>query len=377
MTATTIEWTDETLAVSRGCEAVSAGCLNCYAARIAARFSGEGQPFEGLARMKPQPDDRQGRRRPSLAVWTGDITLVPKALLEALRWSPRNRKRVFVGSVTDIFHREVPFEYLAALWAVMAATPWVTYQIVTKRPERMAEFFRWLDGQHRINGTSAYTYTLIDLLRRKSVISASLTARDEKRLFAAQLAAENDPREWPLKNVHLLTSTENQETLDERVPHLLDCPAVVHGISAEPLLGPLDIRPYLRAKFPRGPGFLNGRAYVNSHGTNVLRWVIVGGESGPGARPCEAKWLRDLGYQIGAANAEHIERGEATRCAFFLKQLGSCAVDAPNGLAGAALKVPPDFAELVSKRLKNSHGGDESEWPADLQGLRAFPVPAA
>jgi protein gp37 len=104
MSKTTIQWTDETLNPSRGCEAVSPGCLNCYAARTATRFSGEGEPFEGLARMKSQPDDRQGRKRPSLAVWTGDITLVPKALLEALRWSPRKHKRVFVGSVTDIFH---------------------------------------------------------------------------------------------------------------------------------------------------------------------------------------------------------------------------------------------------------------------------------
>lgn len=375
MSKTAIQWTDETLNPARGCEAISPGCLNCYAARMATRFSGEGQIFEGLARMKPQPNDRQGRPRPSLAVWTGDVTLVPKALRQALSWSPKISKRVFVGSVTDIFHREVPFEYLCALFAVMAATPHVTYQLVTKRPARMVEFFEWLEAKHRVNGGGSRIVTIIDRARRHGAFGAPLTPREEQRLVNA-MVADRDRCVWPLPNVHLLVSAENQEMLDERVPLLLDCPAVVHGISAEPLLGSLDIRPYLRAKFPRGPGLLNGRAYGRSHGENVLRWVISGGESGPGARPCEVEWHRDLRWQIIQANAEHIERQEPGLCAFFPKQLGSCAVDAANGLAGAAVHVPDEYTRPLTHRLKDSHGGDESEWPVDLQGLRAFPVPA-
>ena len=407
MSKTTIQWTDETLNPARGCEAVSPGCLNCYAARTATRFSGDGQPFEGLASMKAQPNDRHGRSRPPLAVWSGKVTLVPAALREALSWSPKKPKRVFVGSVTDMFHKDVPFEYLAALFAVMAATPWVTYQLVTKRPERMREFFEWLEAKHRVNGGGSRIYTLIDRSRRHGAVGAPLTKREEQRLVDAMLV-DRDRCVWPLPNVWLLTSTENQQTFDERVRHLLACPAVVHGVSAEPLLGPIDMGLDRWVRLPRAVhsdripgvplpsltaepgvykaeinrlGALSIRVRAGDHGVLGikpaeferlhLRWVIVGGESGPGARPFKLPWARDIHRQVQRA----WKLGIQSR--LFLKQLGACAEDEQNGLAGAAVKVDPDFAELVTKRLKDSHGGDESEWPADLQGLRAFPVPAA
>ena len=389
MSKTTISWTDDSLNPARGCTAVSPGCANCYAARHATRFSKPGLSFAGLARLKDQPRDANGRKRPKLAVWSGEVTLIPKALHEPLHWSPKHPKRVFVGSVTDMFHDKVPFEYIAALFAVMAATPWVTYQLVTKRPETMADWFRWAEALYPwkvMTKTAAY-YGLDEI--------------DLDRLALAP---------WPLPNVHLLTSTENQETFDARVPHLLACPAVVHGVSAEPLLGPIDmgldrwvrIRETVRADWIPGVSLPGDdlevlpavyRAESNALGALsistpggaigikpaeferlALRWVIAGGESGPGARPCDAEWIRDLHRQCVAANTvPACAAGRHT--AFFLKQLGALAVDDGHKIMGARLPITREAYKNI-RRLKDAAGGDEAEWAPDLQGLRAFPIPS-
>jgi hypothetical protein len=218
------------------------------------------------------------------------------------------------------------------------------------------------------------------------------------------------PAPWPLPNVHLLTSTENQETFDVRVPHLLACPAVVHGISAEPLLGPIDmaldrwvrIRETVRADRIAGvrlpgddlevaPGIykaesnqlgaLSIRTPSGALGIKpgeferlYLRWIIPGGESGPGARRCDTAWIRDLYRQTVAANTIPV-CAAGGHVAFFIKQLGARAVDELHGIAGARLPITREAYKNI-RRLKDSHGGDESEWAPDLQGLRAFPIPA-
>lgn len=362
MSKTTIAWTDDSLNPARGCTAVSPGCLNCYAARHATRFSKPGLSFAGLARLKDQGRDANGRKRPKLAVWSGEVTLIPKALHEPLHWSPKHPKRVFVGSVTDMFHEQVPFEYISALFAVMAATPWVTYQLVTKRPERMAEWFRWA-GEHPCKA-----------MRDGAAFYGLGGELDFDKLAAAP---------WPLPNVHLLTSTENQETFDERVPHLLACPAVVHGISAEPLLGPIDmgLGSWVRTgPWPDGASIVVRTDRPRSFRVDpdfrpeptplALRWVIAGGESGPGSRPCDTAWIRDLYQQCSAANT--IPACAAGRhTAFFLKQLGARAHDELHGIAGARVKINANV-----RHLKDAAGGDESEWAPDLQDLRAFPSPA-
>lgn len=356
MSKTSISWTDESLNPARGCTAISPGCLNCYAARHATRFSKPGLSFAGLARLKDQPPDANGRKRPKLAVWSGEVTLIPKALHEPLHWSPDHPKRVFVGSVTDMFHEAVPFEYIAALFAVMAATPWVTYQLVTKRPERMAEWFRWAEALYPwkvMTKTAAY-YGLDEI--------------DLDRLALAP---------WPLPNVHLLTSTENQETFDARVPHLLACPAVVHGVSAEPLLGPIDMGldrwvrtgpwpdgTFIVVRTDRPRSFRVDPDFRPEPTPLALRWVIAGGESGPGARVCDAEWIRDLHRQCMVTNT-----------AFFPKQLGALAIDDDHGIVGARLPLSREAAMYV-RRLTDAHGGDETEWAPDLQGLRSFPSPA-
>lgn len=340
MSKTTIEWTDRTLSIARGCDAVSPGCLNCYAARMAARFARPGEPFDGLAVLKDQPPARNGSKRGKLAVWTDKpVMLVPDAMLEAL--SLRKPCKVFVCSMSDLFHDDVPFEYIAVWWAFMAASPHITYQIVTKRAARMARFFEWLRERGGLPGhREAIEAYIAD--RIPSGPRGWFTAHPKIRHRLMGAVPEVLPNVW------LLVSAENQATLDERVPHLLACPAVVRGISAEPLLEFLNLRPHFEG----------------------LDWVIVGGESGPGARPFELEWARSIRRQLREG-----ARLGLTKAALFLKQLGSCAMDAENGIAGRDLKVPSDIVDLSKvRRLKDSHGGDEAEWPADLQGLRAFPV---
>ena len=367
MSKTSIEWCDEVLNPARGCTAVSPGCLNCYAARHATRFSKPGLAFAGLAHLKDQPRDASGRKRPKLAVWSGEVTLIPKALHEPLHWSPKHPKRVFVGSVTDMFHAQVPFEYIAALFAVMAATPWVTYQLVTKRPERMAEWFRWT----------------AEMGPWKAMLAGALEYLQE----APSHPSLSTDAPWPLPNVHLLTSTENQETFDARVPHLLACPAVVHGVSAEPLLGPIDMGlggwvrtgpwpdgAFIVVRTDRPRSFRVDPDFRPEPTPLALRWVIAGGESGPGARLCDAEWIRDLRRQCVAANTV-TACADGRHTAFFPKQLGALAYDERNYIAGARLPLGPDTPAPV-RRLKDAHGGDETEWAPDLQGLRAFPIPA-
>src|SRR4051812_16655088 len=129
-TVTSIEWTDRSWNPIRGCSRVSAGCEHCYAEQIAARFSGPGMPYEGLAR----------RRTNGKAQWTGRIRVIPDALREPLKW--RKPCRVFVNSMSDLFHENAPESFIAATFAVMALARRHTFQILTKRPERMRDLLR-------------------------------------------------------------------------------------------------------------------------------------------------------------------------------------------------------------------------------------------
>ena len=225
---TSIEWTDTTWNPVRGCSRASSGCEHCYAERMASRFCGPGEPYEGLARRAP-------------ARWTGEVTLVPRVLAEPLKW--RKARRVFVNSMSDLFHAALTDEQIAAVFGVIAATPQHTYQILTKRPERM-------------------------------------------RAWCAS-AAHDGGQDWPLVNLWLGVSVEDQQRADERIPALLATPAARRFVSCEPLLGPVRFNdvPVLR-RVNAGP---------------QLDWVIVGGESGPGARPMDEDWVRAIRDQCKAA----------------------------------------------------------------------------
>ncbi len=250
MSDTTIEWTNKTWNPVRGCSKVSEGCRNCYAISVAARFNGPGQPYEGLATRSP-------------ARWTGKVQFVESHLRDPLRW--KKPSFVFVNSMSDLFHEEIPDEWIDRVFAVMAIASRHTFQVLTKRSGRMANYMRRLSRSYDRLETGA-------------------------RSVGYTLRFQNIPMvPWPIPNVWLGVSVENQAAADERIPLLLQTATVVRFLSCEPLLGPLDL------------GF----------GLSYVEWVIAGGESGPKARPCDEAWLRSLRDQCRTAGVP-----------YFLKQLG-------------------------------------------------------
>ena len=253
MADTSIEWTDKVWNPVRGCRRVSAGCERCYAERMAHRFSGVGQPYEGLTRL--------GSKGP---VWTGKARVVPEKLGEPLSW--KKPRRIFVNSMSDLFHEDVPDEFIAAVFAVMSLAKQHTFQLLTKRPERMGELLR--DG-----------FT-------DSIVNKSLRRFDEALgLLPGSVEQAANLMEWPLPDVWLGVSVEDQATADERIPLLLETPAAVRWLSMEPLLGPVDL-----SRWPDGSSDI----MTPLTGSPRIDWVVVGGESGPNARPMHPAWARDI-----------------------------------------------------------------------------------
>ena len=192
-----------------GCSRVSEGCRNCYAERFAHRFSGKGQRYEGLTHI--------ANGHPA---WTGKIDFNEEALLKPLRW--KRPRRIFVNSMSDLFHENLDVNIIDKVFAVMALTPHHTYQVLTKRPERMLRYMTDVcteDGGLRIGRAAAGLFHGMGL-------------RD-KTLSMAQQAAVSNQFEWKeLHHVWLGTSVENQKTADERIPLLLQTPAAVRFVSA-------------------------------------------------------------------------------------------------------------------------------------------------
>ena len=230
-----IEWTDATWNPITGCSMVSAGCTNCYAMRLAG------------SRLKNHPS-RRGLTRPTAKgpTWTGDVRFNDQWLDQPLRWT--RPRMVFVCAHSDLFHEDVPEEWIDRIFSVMALAPEHTFQLLTKRPGRMRRYLKRLHGE-------------------------------------------------PFHNVWLGVSAEDQVTADERIPTLLGTPAAVRWLSAEPLLGPIDLTPWME-----------------------LDWVVCGGESGPGFRPMDAGWAAALKRQCQSAEVP-----------FFMKQMSGKA-DIPAGL---------------------------------------------
>lgn len=259
-----ISWTDETWNPVRGCSRVSSGCENCYAERMSARFSGPGQPYVGLTRMT------QGGPR-----WTGEIRLVPEALDQPLRW--KKPRRIFVNSMSDLFHEGVPTEFIDQIFAVMALAPQHSYQVLTKRPARMY----------------SYLETGECCTRWRRALASSLRAVGPER-FPERL--------HPLPNLQLGVSVENQPTAEERIPSLLKTPAAVRFVSYEPALGAIDFGPWMgettcqkREDKRHCEHWYDGDRPCCACGqTTGLDWVIAGGESGPGARPSHPDWFRQV-----------------------------------------------------------------------------------
>ncbi len=288
---TGIEWTDATWNPVVGCSLVSPGCTNCYAMGQAARIlrcsEGSGRPtlYAGTVEtVKGRP------------VWTGKVALASDATLtQPLRWT--KPRRIFVNSMGDLFHEDVPDEWIDRVFAVMALAPQHTFQILTKRSARMRGYFEKVRHEGGICDS-------MSVIWQRAVEIA--TERD--------LLANYQPQLRVLPNVWLGVSAEDQRRADERIPDLLATPAAIRFVSAEPLLGPIDFRDAL---IPIGQG-----AKVAAYGafgthpvaTSVrapLDWIIVGGESGPNARPMRPDWARSIREQCAAAGT-----------AFFFKQWG-------------------------------------------------------
>ncbi len=225
---TGISWTDATWNCVRGCTRVSAGCVNCYAEAQAARIvrMGRGKPtaYDKLVRVTAGGEAR----------WTGEVRLVP----EQLAWPLRKRKplRIFVNSMSDLFHESLTNEQIAAVFGVMAACPQHTFQVLTKRARRMREWFEWLESK------------LDDDVRPYDAIMAETTRVIAQDPAWKRYLLDNDQREdecfepWPLPNVWLGVSVENQAAADERIPELLQTPAAIRFLSCEPLIGPVDLK---------------------------------------------------------------------------------------------------------------------------------------
>lgn len=210
---TDIEWTQSTWNPVRGCSRVSQGCVNCYAERVAARFSGDGKPFHRFAIMK------NGEPH-----WTGKVDIVDRHLYDPVHWvKPR---MIFVNSMSDLYHEELTFFQILAVHEVMMAAQRHTYQVLTKRPERAKAFYLWWDRTR--------------------------------------------PGHANVENLWIGVSVENQKAADERLPMLKSIPARIRWVSYEPALELVD--------FGKWGGFID--------------WIVIGSESGPGARPFSEEWAR-------------------------------------------------------------------------------------
>jgi protein gp37 len=325
-----IEWTDATWNPVTGCSKVSPGCANCYAERLAPRvFAGQIVVVqEGVGECSYRP-----------RVFT-DVRCHEPRLEQPLHW--RKPRRIFVNSMSDLFHEDVPDAFIDKVFAVMALAPQHTFQILTKRAERMRGYF--VDQKPPIAaiayqmGEAAYPFGSAEggLMQWGGIVAEKWT----------------NGTYWPLPNVWLGVSVENQHFANERIPLLLQTPAAVRFISAEPLLGPVDISMWLyRGVIEAKPGDAD---------YDALQWVIVGGESGSGARPFDLAWARSIVQQCQAAGVP-----------VFVKQLGAkpTTPDLTHCRGGAALL--PDRSGYALT-LRNRKGGDPSEWPEDLR-VREFP----
>jgi len=299
--STKISWTDETWNPVHGCTKLSAGCKNCYAERMSKRLAGRhGYP--------PAPDNFK-------------VTLRPDRLEQPLKW--RKPRRVFVCSMSDLFHDDVPFDFIRDIWNVMETMSGHTFQVLTKRPHRMLDFLTSDNGRAAVRGHME-----------------------------------------PLPNIWLGVTAENQQTADERIPLLLQTPAAVRFVSCEPLLGAVNLQDFLGYyREAETVTDFDGHSFYKRPGRGLchhdgikLDLVITGGESGPGARPMHPDWARGLRDQCQAAGV-----------AYHFKQWGEWIPQ--DHWDGSGLKYEPHFwpghIRFASYRVGNKRAGhllDGVEW---------------
>lgn len=349
MQATGIQWTDVSSNPIRArrkdrtgrsghyCEKISPGCANCYSGGMQHRF---GLPnFPGARKLPVLPVLREGGTCVSVSEDL-EVQLDERELIRLRRSARLSGKKVFLCDMTDLFGSWVPAAWLKEIFTTMAASPDTIYQILTKRPENMSAFVR--------------------------------------RWMSSQDGCESPPGTFqPLPNVWLGVSVENQQTADERIPQLLRTPAAVRFLSVEPLLGPVDLNlgkevmidlmdaDPQRSERHRGTyPFPHAPAAARTRRSHAIHWVIVGGESGPRARPCPLEAVRSIVQQCAAAGV-----------ACFVKQLGrEVVIPHSTGNERADALARKHGLNLIEEHWFPNHrkGGDPAEWPEDLR-VRQFP----
>lgn len=309
MSKTKIDYLDKVWNPMSGCAKISPGCANCYAERMSKRLAGR----------FGYPDNNPFR-----------VTLHSDKLEEPLRWkTPQVVGVCFMG---DLFHEDVPEDFIDKVFAVMALSPQHTFLVLTKRPERMRNY------NYHIGGTT----------RRDWVFSAAGRLLNVSRLKGF---------DWPLPNVYFGVSAENQEQANARIPVLISIPAAKRFVSIEPMIGAVDL---FKAKaFTGGPCGGGGESGPVEYGSmSNIDLVILGGESGPGARPVHPDWVRSVRDQCREAGAP-----------FYFKQWGVWAEDKQHGLATTSVRGYrfPDgtLVERVGKKDAGRllDGKEYLEWP--------------
>lgn len=315
-----IAWTDATWNPISGCSKVSEGCRNCYAER----------EWPRLSKLVPAYAGRNFE----------NVACHPERLDQPLRW--KRPRKIFVNSMSDLFHPDVPEDFIDRVFAIMALCPQHTFQILTKRPERMNRYMRGLEDEE-----------LARILSREDMV---MCAPEWPHTFTDGAIPD-------FSNIWLGVSVENQETVDERIPLLLQTRGdrgTKRWVSIEPMIGPVSFR---WAKWQSGFKETPEGRLVRNHldGLRRLDWVVVGGESGQNARPMEAEWVRKIKYECEEAHVP-----------LFIKQLGAAYSDPVDGIAGSSLKLSDEVLYLLKRRLKHRSGADIDEWPDELK-IREYP----
>lgn len=269
-----IEWTDSSWNPVMGCTPVSPGCDNCYARTMIKRYAG----------CKGWPEN------------SDDITIFPERLETPFRW--KKTRRVFVCSMGDLFHHRVFFDFKAALFGVMAANPQHTFLVLTKRPQKMIDFFVYLLLEEKEDPRLKCAY---QLLRYEALYGPK---GDSGPIHTQWGPSPEGP--WPLPNVWLGVTAENQEMADKRIPLLLKCPAAKHFVSVEPMLEAINLNHWLDPMMTSS----------NSLEKRTIDWVICGGETGPSARPMHPDWVRSIRDQCQKAEIKFFFKhyGEYREC---------------------------------------------------------------
>lgn len=345
---TSIEWTDATWNPITGCAVVSPGCTNCYAMKLAGTRLRNHPSREGLTK-----DTKAG------PVWTGEVRLNEEWLKQPLRW--KKPRKIFVCAHGDLFAEGVPDKWIDKVFAIMALAPQHTFQVLTKRAERMRDYMRGLE-KDRYARLAAATMSLRPLPAPWTggmiEMAFSDTAGQQvpvQRFVSAD--ALHNIQSWPMPNVWAGVSVEDQPRAEQRIHDLLETPAAVRWVSAEPLLGPVNLTVMER----NGPVHTDALTrYYNLAGQRVnstIDWVVAGGESGPDARPMHPDWARSLRDQCAAAGVP-----------FLFKQWGEW-VPQVGAVDGWTIPDDPEISRIDHRDWEDDRWGEPYRpmWCDDIE----------